>query len=273
MKIQFTEEAIKVMQTALDVWGLNAQVGQTVEECAELIVALQKYVNRTPRPETVDNILDEIADVEMMLAQMRLILGIDDDTLRKRIEYKFEKLSQYLSEDENDKGIQIQKFAKHAENLESEAVAIANLADEIWREHYKPIIGTEQVDYMLAKFQSAEQICEDIKHNGYIYFTAVHINSGEMIGYCASQPKENYLLLSKLYVRKDYRGKGVARRFLDEIIVLCRVEYGFDKIRLTVNKYNDNSIAAYQKMGFETIDSVRTDIGNRFFMDDFVLEL
>ena len=99
MKLQFTEAEINIMQTALDRWGLNAQVGQTVEECAELIMALQKYY-RLPREEAVKNILDEIADVEMMLAQMRLVFNIDDDALRKRIEYKFERLSQYLSEDE-----------------------------------------------------------------------------------------------------------------------------------------------------------------------------
>ena len=45
------------------------------------------------------------------------------------------------------------------------------------------------------------------------------------------------------------------------------------KIRLTVNKHNDNSIAAYKKMGFETIDSVKTDIGGGYYMDDFVMEL
>jgi len=49
MKVQFSEDEIKIMQTCLDKWGLNAQVGQTVEECAELIVALQKYVNRMPQ--------------------------------------------------------------------------------------------------------------------------------------------------------------------------------------------------------------------------------
>ena len=99
MKVEFTEKEIQVMQTCLDHWGLEAQVGQTVEECAELIVALQKYINRTPQPGTVDNILDEIADLEMMLAQMRLVLGFDDDTLRKRIERKFERLNKYLDED------------------------------------------------------------------------------------------------------------------------------------------------------------------------------
>jgi phage-related baseplate assembly protein len=36
----------------------------------------------------------------MMLAQMRLILGISDDALRKRIEAKFERLSEYLTDGE-----------------------------------------------------------------------------------------------------------------------------------------------------------------------------
>ena len=99
MKIEFSENEIKIMQTALDQWGLAVQVGQTVEECAELIVAFQKYINRTPQPDALENIIDEIADVEMMLAQMRLVFNIDDETIRKRIECKFEKLNQYLSED------------------------------------------------------------------------------------------------------------------------------------------------------------------------------
>ena len=100
MKVQFTNDEVEIMQAALDKWGVNAQVGQTVEECAELIVALQKYVNRTPQLGMVENILDEIADVEMVLAQMRLVLGIGDDMLRERISRKFEKLNRYLLRDE-----------------------------------------------------------------------------------------------------------------------------------------------------------------------------
>jgi len=101
MHVHFTDNEISLMQSALDKWGLNAQIGQAVEECAELIVVLQKYINRSPRLITHDNIMDEIADVEMMLAQIRLALSINDDVLRERIESKFEKLNQYLSEDEH----------------------------------------------------------------------------------------------------------------------------------------------------------------------------
>ena len=99
MEVKFTKNEIKIMQTALDQWGLNAQVGQAIEECAELIVALQKFTNRTPNPDSRERILDEIADVEMMLAQIRLALDINDETLRQRIEEKFNRLNVYLSND------------------------------------------------------------------------------------------------------------------------------------------------------------------------------
>ena len=96
MKIEFTDEQIVLMQTALNKWGLAAQAGQTVEECAELIVALQKQFNRTPSPETVEDIIDELVDVEMMLAQMRLAFNVSDDAFFKRIEGKFARLNDYL---------------------------------------------------------------------------------------------------------------------------------------------------------------------------------
>jgi NTP pyrophosphatase (non-canonical NTP hydrolase) len=96
MKVEFTESEITVMRTALDKWGLDAQCDQTVEECAELIVALHKQVKRTPKPDSLDDVIDEIADVEMMLGQMRVAFDIDDETLRERIERKFAKLAQYL---------------------------------------------------------------------------------------------------------------------------------------------------------------------------------
>jgi hypothetical protein len=85
------------MQTALEKWGLNAQCDQTVEECAELIVVLQKYLKRSPKAASIEQVIDEIADVEMMLAQIRLALGIDDKTLREQIERKLEIMRHYMS--------------------------------------------------------------------------------------------------------------------------------------------------------------------------------
>ena len=45
-----------------------------------------------------------------------------------------------------------------------------------------------------------------------------------------------------------------------------------NKIRLTVKKDNQNSVNAYIKWGFKTVDSVVTDIENGFVMDDYIME-
>jgi len=96
MIVEFTENEVEAMQTALEKWGLDAQCDQCVEECAELIVVLQKYVKRSPKTATIEEVIDEIADVEMMLAQMRIALGIDDQALRKQTQRKFEVMQKYM---------------------------------------------------------------------------------------------------------------------------------------------------------------------------------
>ena len=43
------------------------------------------------------------------------------------------------------------------------------VAEEIWRDHYTPIIGKKQVEYMLEKFLSPEALVEQI-NSGYQYY-------------------------------------------------------------------------------------------------------
>jgi RimJ/RimL family protein N-acetyltransferase len=45
-----------------------------------------------------------------------------------------------------------------------------------------------------------------------------------------------------------------------------------NKIALTVNKNNVNSIKAYEKMGFKNVGSVVQDIGSGYVMDDYKME-
>jgi ribosomal protein S18 acetylase RimI-like enzyme len=172
------------------------------------------------------------------------------------------------------KGVRVVKLTRHEPaDLKVETAAVAALAGVIWREHFTPIIGAAQVEYMLNKFQTAEQIYTDITKNEYDYFVAKEAKGGEPIGYCAICPKSDHAFLSKLYLLKDYRGRGLARLLLEDVKARCRFSYGAEKIRLTVNKKNTDSIAAYEKMGFVNIDSVKTDIGEGFFMDDYVMEM
>jgi RimJ/RimL family protein N-acetyltransferase len=142
------------------------------------------------------------------------------------------------------------------------------LAIEIWHEHYEPIIGKQQVDYMVDKFQSKAAMQEQIK-NGYIYYLVEE--EGRKIGYIGIQPKEDELFLSKLYIKSSERGKGFGKKAVQFIGDLAR-EKKLKKITLTVNKGNVKSIAAYEKMGFRNLGSIVMDIGNGFIMDDFKME-
>jgi ribosomal protein S18 acetylase RimI-like enzyme len=145
---------------------------------------------------------------------------------------------------------------------------VESLAREIWTEHYSPIIGREQVDYMLDKFQSQEAIAEQIRA-GVIYFL---IRSGEeFIGYIAVQPKGDELFLSKIYVASKRRGRGHGKKAIQFVESLAK-ERKLGKIVLTVNKNNSKSIRAYEKMGFTIAGALTQDIGNGFVMDDYKME-
>ena len=148
---------------------------------------------------------------------------------------------------------------------ENEINELAELASEIWHEYWPCILTAEQIDYMVEKFQSKKAIKEQIKNENYVYYFIKVDN--EIAGYVGVSDKKDYLFLSKLYIRKEFRHQGLGRLAFNEIKNL-----GFKKIRLTVNKYNKNTINAYLKYGFKTIDSVVSDIGCGFVMDDYIME-
>ena len=145
---------------------------------------------------------------------------------------------------------------------------VEELACEIWNQHFIPIIGKAQVDYMLKKFQSKKVLSEQIKQ-GFLYYLIKSNNN--YIGYLSVLPKGKELFLNKLYLKSSERGKKFGKKAIQFVGNLAK-EKNLRKITLTVNKYNTNSINAYEKMGFKNIGPVIQDIGNGFIMDDYKME-
>jgi len=149
--------------------------------------------------------------------------------------------------------------------------SIVAIGKEIWEEHYTPIIGSDQVSYMLGKFQSESAIEKQIT-DGYDYFKV--LDQEELIGYLATEKRPNadekIVFISKFYIRNDQRGKGYGSRCLKFLLNHYSNE---DAFQLLVNKYNYDSIKAYKAWGFKSVDSVKIDIGGGFFMDDYVMKL
>ncbi len=153
---------------------------------------------------------------------------------------------------------------------ETEISQVVGLAKVIWFDHYAPIIGEDQVSYMLGKYQTQKAITSQINTEGYEYFLI--ISEGLPVGYIGIIQKHNELFLSKLYLLCTERGKGIGHAGMDFLIARCKAN-GTDFITLTVNKNNLGSIAAYEKMGFEKYGEVVSDIGSGYVMDDYLMRL
>lgn len=143
---------------------------------------------------------------------------------------------------------------------------LSKLASQIVREHYDPILGSEQNDYMIKKFQSVPAITEQLRQ-GYRYYMICG-EHGEKEGFLGFYPKEKEMYISKFYLHRDYRGKGLSKQMLAFVAEETK-KLGMDRITLNVNKYND-AIYAYEKLGFVRIRDEVNDIGHGYVMDDYV---
>ena len=145
---------------------------------------------------------------------------------------------------------------------------VAELADEIWHECFTDIISLGQIDYMVEKFQSLDAMTDQVENQKYLYL-AVY-DDEDLCGYIAVKPEDDErFFLSKLYLRKDKRGQGIASLMMNHVFETAR-KAGKKSVYLTVNKHNDHAIAVYKRTGYELIDSVVTDIGGGYVMDDYI---
>ncbi|MFT6733772.1 MAG: GNAT superfamily N-acetyltransferase [Polaribacter sp.] len=161
---------------------------------------------------------------------------------------------------------------------------LVKLAFKIWHEHYDSIIGSDQVNYMLEKFQNENAIVQQ-QLEGYQYYSAFentntynsdklhksNENIGQLMGYFSiKEEANNNLFISKFYLSNQARGKGYGRKMLEFIELKAR-KLNKTSLDLTVNKFN-NAYEIYLKLGFEKVGSAQFDIGGGYIMDDYLLK-
>jgi len=85
------EQRDGILTLAIQTWGEPAQMDMAVEEMAELTKALCKVKRAQEGPElaaAIENAIEEVADVQIMLDQLRIMLGktgadVEDAKLRR----------------------------------------------------------------------------------------------------------------------------------------------------------------------------------------------
>jgi diamine N-acetyltransferase len=147
---------------------------------------------------------------------------------------------------------------------------LAALAREIWYAHYPAIIGTAQIEYMLAQRYAPSVIREELRRDG-LWWSKLMVGA-EMVGFasCFLTGTAGEMKIDKLYVHPRHQRRGYGGMMIAHIREVARLR-GCSGLVLAVNKRNQSAITAYLKHGFHIAEAVVKDIGGGFVMDDYLM--
>jgi ribosomal protein S18 acetylase RimI-like enzyme len=149
----------------------------------------------------------------------------------------------------------------------SDIQLLEELAHKTWNSHYRSIISQEQIDFMLEKMYSPASLTEqmtELKHNFYL----IHSDNIPVGFVSVSSPDKKNWMLHKFYILSEGQKKGTGSIVYSQLLKLLGNP---QSIRLTVNRANYKSINFYFKNGFIIEKVADFDIGNGYFMNDFVM--
>lgn len=154
---------------------------------------------------------------------------------------------------------------------EKDISTISNLAEQIWPQTYSAYISETQLRFMLDKMYNQVELLSQLQ-NGHVFLIASE--NGKNVGFAGFsiiEPKNNRYKLHKLYVLPEMQGKGVGKTLMNKVINLV-IHEGGKTLQLNVNR-NNSAKHFYLKAGFNIKETVNIDIGNGFFMNDYVMEI
>ena len=147
----------------------------------------------------------------------------------------------------------------------------SNLGTTIWKAHYSKIISMGQIDYMLAVRFASDNLRRYL--NSTRQWFEILWQGERPIGYCsyALTVSPGEMKLEQIYLLEEFRGNGFG------VFMLLHIESEAHKkniqtLILQVNKRNESSIAFYRKAGYQIREEAVFDIGNGYFMDDYVMK-
>lgn len=152
---------------------------------------------------------------------------------------------------------------------ENDIRIIEDLAHKTWPFAYKDIITPGQLKYMLQLIYSPEALWKQMNDSHQFLIaeedqTPVGFASYSYLG------NNGLFKLQKLYVLPEFHGKGLGKELLDFVIKDVRSR-GARTLRLNMNRGN-RAKNFYERNGFKITGEEDIDIGNNYFMNDYVME-
>ncbi|WP_374948581.1 GNAT family N-acetyltransferase [Mucilaginibacter sp.] len=147
--------------------------------------------------------------------------------------------------------------------------AILQIANDTWWPTYAPLLGKDQVTYMLAAIYAPEKIRQQVKNGGQSFLLLLEDN--EPVAFAAYSPRDEdaeIYKLHKLYCLPKTQGKGYGKILIDTVADRTR-QAGKHILELNVNRHN-KAKDFYERMGFTIAYQEDIAIGP-YWMNDCVM--
>ena len=162
---------------------------------------------------------------------------------------------------------------------------IRSVSERTWPSTYGHIISQAQIDFMLDWMYSNDSLEKQMNTGCEFYIASIKKENEQWdaVGFCSVslEEEENNVTkkvegskahkLNKLYVLPKAQGTGAGKALLNQAIEVAKAS-GSSSLFLQVNKLN-TAYTFYLKYGFVKESEFKFDIGNGFFMDDYLMRL
>jgi GNAT superfamily N-acetyltransferase len=146
---------------------------------------------------------------------------------------------------------------------------VQQIADATWQQAYTPILSKDQIDYMLGKLYSTPSLEDQMKNNHYFFLA---LQNYTPVGFASfSHVGGKTYKLQKLYVLPNLQKTGAGKKLLETVETVAK-SMGAEELILNVNRKN-KAKTFYEKKGFKVIREEDIDIGNGYFMNDYIMSL
>jgi ribosomal protein S18 acetylase RimI-like enzyme len=147
---------------------------------------------------------------------------------------------------------------------------IRHLTFKVWPQTYASVLTGEQINYMLDMMYSEFSLINQMTNEG---CTFILLYENEIpVGFASfSQTEPRYWKLHKIYILEENQGKGIGKLAINYILAIIKPQNAIS-LQLQVNRYNKAKFF-YEKLGFTVKKIADFEIGNGYFMNDFVMEL
>ena len=150
----------------------------------------------------------------------------------------------------------------------SDIPLIRQLSFAIWPQTYSDVISKEQIEYMLQMMYNPATLQKQMQEDGCTFI--IVYDDKEPVAFASYNETEPQLWkLNKIYILPSQQSKGTGRFIISHIVDEIKSKHA-KALQLQVNRDN-KAKNFYEKLGFKIIQTADFDIGNGYFMNDYVM--